>query len=108
MSFGHYLRSLREGAGLSRSGLARKAGVPLSTLRGWENDRGFPYMAALLRLAKALGVRVERLAEGVDDPAGEVAKATAARPRGRPPEATPATLPAKDLGAVKKGRKRKK
>jgi hypothetical protein len=30
-----------------------------------------PGLPALVRLAKALGVRVERLAEGVEDPAGD-------------------------------------
>jgi transcriptional regulator with XRE-family HTH domain len=60
---------LREGAGLSRAELARRAGVPASTLRNWEGDRGFPTLAALYGLAGALGVTVERLAEGVDDPA---------------------------------------
>jgi transcriptional regulator with XRE-family HTH domain len=69
MSFGGHMRALREEAGLSRAELARRASVPLSTLRNWEADRGFPNMPALLRLAKVLGVRVERLAEGVDDPA---------------------------------------
>jgi transcriptional regulator with XRE-family HTH domain len=73
MSFGGHLRGLREAAGLSRAGLARRAGVPASTLRNWENDRGFPGLAASLRLAAALGVPVERLAEGVDDPAEEEA-----------------------------------
>jgi transcriptional regulator with XRE-family HTH domain len=108
MSFGQHLRGLRESAGLSRSALAGKAGVPVSTLRGWEGDRGFPSLAALLRLANALGVRLERLAEGVDDPAGEVAEDPEARPRGRPPKAPPATLPAEDLNAVEKARKWKK
>jgi transcriptional regulator with XRE-family HTH domain len=68
MSFGQHLRGLREGAGLSRAELARKAGVPVSTLRNWEGDRGFPGLAASLRLAEALGVPVERFAEGVEDP----------------------------------------
>ena len=71
MTFGGHLRSLRELAGLSRAEVARQAGVPLSTLRNWESDRGFPSMAAFLRLAEALGVPAERLAEGVDDPAEE-------------------------------------
>jgi transcriptional regulator with XRE-family HTH domain len=60
---------MRQEATLSRAELARRAGVPASTLRGWENDRGFPGLAAGRRLAEALGVPVERLAEGVDDPA---------------------------------------
>jgi transcriptional regulator with XRE-family HTH domain len=71
MSFGDHLRALREAAGLSRADLARKAGVPASTLRNWEAGRGFPELPACLRLAEALGVPVERLAEGVDDPAEE-------------------------------------
>ena len=45
--------------------------MPASTLRGWENDRGFPGLPAALRLAEALGVPVERFAEGVEDPAEE-------------------------------------
>jgi transcriptional regulator with XRE-family HTH domain len=71
MSFGQHLRTLRSATGLSRAEAARRARVPASTLRGWEHDRGFPHMAALLRLAEALGVTVERIAEGVEDPAGE-------------------------------------
>jgi DNA-binding XRE family transcriptional regulator len=68
MSFGRHLRGWREGAGLSRSELARKAGIPVSTLRNWEGDRGFPGLSACLRLAEALGMRVERFAAGVVDP----------------------------------------
>jgi transcriptional regulator with XRE-family HTH domain len=64
MSFGEHLRALREGAGLSRAELARRAGVPVSTPRGWENDRGFPGLPAALRLTGALEVPVERFAEG--------------------------------------------
>jgi transcriptional regulator with XRE-family HTH domain len=71
MSFGQHLRGLREAAGLSRPELARKASVPVGTLRNWEADRGFPGLPALLRLAGALGVPVERFAEGVEDPAGD-------------------------------------
>jgi transcriptional regulator with XRE-family HTH domain len=62
---------LREEAGLSRAALARLAGVPVSTLRNWEHDRGCHGLATCLRLAEALGVRAERLAEGVEDPAGD-------------------------------------
>jgi transcriptional regulator with XRE-family HTH domain len=69
MSFGQHLRALRDEAGLSRAELARRAGVPAGSLRHWENDRGFPSVAAGVRLAGVLGVLVERLAEGVEDPA---------------------------------------
>jgi hypothetical protein len=61
--------------------------VPVSTLRGWENDRGFPNLAAGVRLAEALGVPAERLAEGVEDPA-EL-------------DAAPGPMPTKKGGAVR-------
>ena len=57
MSCGGHLRTLRQEAGVSRAELARRAGVPVSTLRHWENDRGFPGMAASRRQAGALGGR---------------------------------------------------
>jgi transcriptional regulator with XRE-family HTH domain len=82
MSFGGHLRALREEAGLSRPELARRAGVPVSTLRNWEADRGFPNMPALLRLAKALGVRVERLTEEEEDPAADEPGLEEEDPRG--------------------------
>lgn len=84
MSFGQHLRGLREGAGLSRAGLARRARIPVSTLRNWEGDRGFPNLPALLRLAEALGVPVERFAEGVEDPAEDEALAAEEESRRRP------------------------
>jgi transcriptional regulator with XRE-family HTH domain len=51
-----------------RAALARRAGVPAGTLRHWEAGRGMPGLPALLRLAGALGVPVERFAEGVEEP----------------------------------------
>jgi transcriptional regulator with XRE-family HTH domain len=83
MSFGEHLRGLRDAAGLSRAELARRAGVPASTLRGWEGDRGFPGIAALRGLAASLNVTVERLAEGVEDP-GEAELLTPLVPPRRP------------------------
>jgi transcriptional regulator with XRE-family HTH domain len=74
---------LRERAGLSRAELARRAGVPVSTLRGWEGDRGFPGLPAALRLAAALGVPVERFAAGVEDPAEDEPAAAPKKPRRR-------------------------
>jgi transcriptional regulator with XRE-family HTH domain len=68
MSFGGHLRALRTEAGLSRPELAQRAGVPLSTLRNWESDRGFPGLPVLVRLAEVLGVPVKRFAEGVNEP----------------------------------------
>jgi transcriptional regulator with XRE-family HTH domain len=68
MSFGQHLRALRGTESPSRPALARRARVPVSTLRNWEGDQGLPSIPAWLRLAEALGVPVERWAEGLDDP----------------------------------------
>jgi transcriptional regulator with XRE-family HTH domain len=57
-------------ARLSRAELARRAAVLASTLRHRENDRGFPGVPAFLPLAEALGMPVERLAEGGGKPGG--------------------------------------
>jgi transcriptional regulator with XRE-family HTH domain len=81
MSFGGHLQTLRAEAGLSRAELARGVGVPASTLRNWEHDRGFPHLCALLRMAEALGVTIERIAEGVEDPVEEEAEAAEEKPR---------------------------
>ena len=81
MNIGRHLRALRRETGLSRAELARRAGVPVSTLRHWENGRGFPGIPRFLRLAEALGVPAERLAEGVDDPAEEEAEPARAMPQ---------------------------
>ena len=56
---------------MAGKGAPRRAGVPVSTLRNWEGDRGMPGLPVLLRLAGALGVPVERFAEGLEDPAGD-------------------------------------
>jgi transcriptional regulator with XRE-family HTH domain len=74
--------------------LARRAAVPVSTLRNWEADRGFPGLPALLRLAGALGVPVERFAEGVEGPAGDEAAPASSDPA--PRGNRPARLHARD------------
>jgi transcriptional regulator with XRE-family HTH domain len=58
---------MRGSTGLPRAELGRRAGVPAGTLRNWEAGRGFPGLPAMLRLAQALGVPVERFAERAND-----------------------------------------
>ena len=48
MSFGGHLWTLRGEAGLSPAELARRTGVPVSTLRNWETGQGFPGGLAIL------------------------------------------------------------
>jgi transcriptional regulator with XRE-family HTH domain len=72
---GKRLQDLRTKAGLSQSQLAEKAGVKVTSLRGWEIDRRTPKTDALLALAGALGV--------------DLANLVAAAPKKKPPKRSP-------------------
>ena len=61
MSFGETLAGLRKDAGLTQTELARRADVPIDNLRRWEQDRHLPRVDDAYRLAKALGVGVDKL-----------------------------------------------
>jgi transcriptional regulator with XRE-family HTH domain len=62
MSVGQAIQKLRRKVGLSQSELAKKAGVPTSTLQAWEQSRRSPRLDALLKLARALDVSLDELA----------------------------------------------
>jgi transcriptional regulator with XRE-family HTH domain len=75
---GKRMKRLREAAGLSQAALARAAGVPLGTLRGWEYGRRTPLLDAAAKVADALDVSLDELAgrkwpkrRGAGRPAGE-------------------------------------
>jgi transcriptional regulator with XRE-family HTH domain len=91
------MNRLRIAAGLTQRHLADAAGVPMSSLQNWEIDRREPGFRAAVRLAKALGVSVEDLADTV--PVAEVGKA----PRPAGPSRRDAPQP-----APKQTRKRKR
>ena len=95
-TIGQKLQRLRLAAGLTQSQLAEAAGVPLSSLQGWEVDRREPGLRAAACLAAALGITADELADTV--PVEEVGKV----PRLAGPSKRPTTEP-----AAKKGRKRK-
>jgi transcriptional regulator with XRE-family HTH domain len=70
MTFGEKLRELREAKGLSRAALASASGVPFGTIHGYEIGRRGPSFAAVIALAKALGVDCRTFAD-CDDMADE-------------------------------------
>jgi transcriptional regulator with XRE-family HTH domain len=53
------LRELRTKAGLTQEALADKAGVPLASLRGHEQGQRLPSWAAVVKLARGLGVSTD-------------------------------------------------
>ena len=66
--FGARLRALREAAGLNKSGLARRSGVPIQSISKIEDDRQEPGWYSVLKLARGLGVSVAAF-EVADPPA---------------------------------------
>jgi XRE family transcriptional regulator, regulator of sulfur utilization len=59
------VRALRESQGLSQTQLSRRADVPRATLSNLESGEANPTISVLLRVASALGVRVEELLQQV-------------------------------------------
>lgn len=83
-TFGVRLQRLRNAAKLSQSEAAALAGVPVGTLRCWEQDRRMLlFLPAARALARALGVSLDELA------ADAVPGSPKARPKGRPPKKEP-------------------
>ena len=64
-TMGDRLKRLREEAGLSQPKLARAAGVPVGTLRNWEQNLRVPRLDTAFKVAKALGISLDVLADAV-------------------------------------------
>jgi transcriptional regulator with XRE-family HTH domain len=78
VGIGTAIRELRELRGLTQQELGKRASVPWRTLQNWEQGRAPPgNLAALARLAAALGVSPARLLKHLGEPDER-------RPRGRP------------------------
>ena len=75
-TFGDRVAAAREAQGLSQEELAKKLGVKLKTIRGWEDDVDEPRANRLSMLAGMLNVSMRWVltaeGEGLDAPLGEV------------------------------------
>jgi transcriptional regulator with XRE-family HTH domain len=88
MTFGDKLKELRTGRGLTQERLADAAGVPIGTIRDYEQGKRDPLLSNAQRLAGALGVSLDVFPGpgGGTAPAGTSAPAPAPapkRPQGR-------------------------
>jgi transcriptional regulator with XRE-family HTH domain len=55
------LKEAREKAGLTQVQLAEKTGLPVGSIRNWEQGHRVPRLGVVLTLARAVGVPVEQL-----------------------------------------------
>ncbi len=65
MTFAENLRQLRNNAGLSEAKLAKASGVTLGALHDYGLGRREPSFAAVVKIARALGVTADAFAECV-------------------------------------------
>ncbi|MFL5340225.1 MAG: helix-turn-helix domain-containing protein [Gemmataceae bacterium] len=95
MTFGDKLKALRQTAGLTQTDLAAKSGVSLGVIHDYEQGKKEPTLRSAVRLAAALGLSIEVLAEcvtgerpkrGAGDGKGETGNGEGqpVRRRGRP------------------------
>lgn len=101
MTFGKVLQALRDEVGISQSELAARSGVSLDSLRNWEQDRTIPRIDVATRLARALGVSLDRLAVEAEPAAPPEPK------RGRPAKPSPEAGDAGGAAAPTAGEKKK-
>jgi transcriptional regulator with XRE-family HTH domain len=64
-SLGQRIKRLRQAAGLTQEQLAVQSGVPVSSVRNWEQDHREPGLGPLYKVAKVLNVSMEELARCV-------------------------------------------
>lgn len=102
MHFGQKLREMRESAGLTQMGLADASGVPVGTIRDYEQMKRSPLLPAVQKLAKALKASLAVFDKTTfDDVAADVP-----RPAGRPLKSVSAAKASKSkAGKGSKGKK---
>lgn len=71
MRFADRLKELREQAGLSQPQLAAASGLPVGSIRQYEQGRRDPLWQVLFKLADALGVSTEAFRDCIDAGQGE-------------------------------------
>jgi transcriptional regulator with XRE-family HTH domain len=77
---GKRVGELRRSLGLTQEELAARSGLPIYSIRNWEQGQRTPGVVAVYQLAKALGLPMERFVEGLE---GEAPRAKKARGRKR-------------------------
>jgi transcriptional regulator with XRE-family HTH domain len=63
MEFSGMLKKFREEKGWTQAELAKRSGVSLRTIQGWEQGHRAPVSPDFFRVVKVLGVSADRFAE---------------------------------------------
>ena len=103
MTFAERLRQLREERGITQAGLADASGLPLGSIRNYEQGQREPYWGVVFKLADALGVSCEAFRDCVPR---ALEPERPPKPRGRPRK--PADAPAPEAAPAKKARRKKR
>jgi transcriptional regulator with XRE-family HTH domain len=82
-TFAGRLRELRGKAGMTQQQLADASGLPVGSLRNYEQGHREPYWQVVFRLAKGLGVACEAFADCVGDPPAEPGPPRRGRKKGK-------------------------
>ncbi len=78
MAFGVKLKELRQSKGMTQEALADASGIPLGTIRDYEQGKRDPLLSNAQKLARALAVSLDVF------PAIDLPAKSPKRPRGRP------------------------
>jgi putative transcriptional regulator len=60
-TMGQKLKALRQAAGMTQAELAKTSGLPLGTIRNWEQDYRSPLLSTAGLVARALNVSLDEL-----------------------------------------------
>ncbi|HEY7424594.1 MAG TPA: helix-turn-helix transcriptional regulator [Gemmataceae bacterium] len=83
MRFAQRLNKLRENAGLSQPDLADASGLPVESIRPYEQGRREPYWQVVFKLAAALGVDCTAFKDCIDAAPPEPPPAAKAKRKGQ-------------------------
>lgn len=86
MTFAERLKNLRMNAGMTQEALSASSGVPVTTLRGYEQGKRIPGLGPVVRMAESLGTDCRAFADcedlgGVEE---QIAPKPKARRKGKP------------------------
>jgi transcriptional regulator with XRE-family HTH domain len=85
MTFGEKLKSIREAKGLTQAGLADASGIPLGTVRDYEQGRRDPLLSNAQKLAMTLEVSLDVFpaTPGAESAAAKPANKRKRKPKGK-------------------------